>query len=298
MSGSPLASPENARRTLDTMWTIRRFEEAVDDLFARGLMHGTMHLSIGEEASAVGACLALRERRLHHLAPTAVTATASPRAPTWSRMMAELLGKETGYCRGRGGSMHIADVATRHPGRERHRRRGGIPIAAGAALAVQLRGEDRVVGLLLRRRRHQPGHLPRGPQPGRDLEAAGRLRLREQPVRHVLRHREVDGGRAHRRARGRRTASRASRSTATTSSPCTTRVQAAVDRARAGEGPTLVEAVTYRWKGHSKCDKNRYRTKDEIAEWRARRPDPRLRAQGGRRRAAHRGRRSPRSAPP
>ena len=61
MSNSPVASAENARHVLLTMWPIRRFEEAVDDLFARGLMHGTMHLSIGQEASATGACLALRD---------------------------------------------------------------------------------------------------------------------------------------------------------------------------------------------------------------------------------------------
>ena len=61
MSSSPLAGPDSARHALHTMWLIRRFEEAVDDLFARGLMHGTMHLSIGQEASATGACLADRE---------------------------------------------------------------------------------------------------------------------------------------------------------------------------------------------------------------------------------------------
>ena len=61
--------PEAARRALETMWTTRRFEEAVDDLFARGLMHGTMHLSIGQEASATGACLGAARRRRHHLDP-------------------------------------------------------------------------------------------------------------------------------------------------------------------------------------------------------------------------------------
>ena len=69
MTSSPIAGPDSARHALLTMWTIRRFEEAVDDLFARGLMHGTMHLSIGQEASATGACMALRDGRRDHLHP-------------------------------------------------------------------------------------------------------------------------------------------------------------------------------------------------------------------------------------
>ncbi len=130
----PLQDADAARETLLTMWTTRRFEEAVDDLFARGLMHGTMHLSIGQEA--------VRDRRLPRPCatttrsppPTAATATASPRAPTWCAMMAELLAKETGYCRGRGGSMHIADVATGNLGANGIVG-GGIPIAAGRGAA-------------------------------------------------------------------------------------------------------------------------------------------------------------------
>ena len=69
MSSSPIAGPDNARHALLTMWTIRRFEEAVDDLFARGLMHGTMHLSIGQEASATGDLHGAARRRHDHLDP-------------------------------------------------------------------------------------------------------------------------------------------------------------------------------------------------------------------------------------
>src|SRR4051795_1873894 len=102
--------PEAARRALETMWTARRFEEAVDQLFARGLMHGTMHLSIGQEASATGTCLALRPDDM-------ITSThrghshCVAKGADLTRMMAELLAKDSGYCKGRGGSMHIADVA-------------------------------------------------------------------------------------------------------------------------------------------------------------------------------------------
>src|SRR5438128_2526833 len=91
-----------AREALLTMWRIRRFEEAVDDLFARGLMHGTMHLSIGQEAVPTGACLALTREDM-------ITSThrghghCIAKGAQLDRMMAELLAKETGYCRGRGG---------------------------------------------------------------------------------------------------------------------------------------------------------------------------------------------------
>ena len=165
------------------MWRIRRFEEAVDDLFARGLMHGTMHLSIGQEASATGACLALRP-------DDAITSThrghghCIAKGADLTRMMAELLAKETGYCRGRGGSMHIADVATGNLGANGIVA-GGIPIAAGAALAYQLRGADRVVACFFGDGAANEGAFHEARQPGRDLEAAGGLHLREQQVRHV-----------------------------------------------------------------------------------------------------------------
>jgi TPP-dependent pyruvate/acetoin dehydrogenase alpha subunit len=135
--------PERARDVLATMWRIRRFEEAVDDLFARGLMHGTMHLSIGQEGSATGTCLSLRT-------DDAITSThrghghCIAKGASLERMMAELLGKESGYCRGRGGSMHIADTATGNLGANGIVA-GGIPIATGAALAYKMQGLDRVV---------------------------------------------------------------------------------------------------------------------------------------------------------
>src|SRR6476469_1982079 len=143
MSSSPIAGPDSARDALRTMWTIRRFEEAVDDLFARGLMHGTMHLSIGQEASATGACFALRDT-------DAITSThrghghCIAKGADLTRMMAELLAKETGYCRGRGGSMHIADVSAGNLGANGIVA-GGIPIAVGAALSAKMQKNGKVV---------------------------------------------------------------------------------------------------------------------------------------------------------
>lgn len=258
-----------AREALLTMWRIRRFEEAVDDLFARGLMHGTMHLSIGQEAVPTGACLALRREDL-------ITSThrghghCIAKGAKLDRMMAELLAKETGYCRGRGGSMHIADVETGNLGANGIVG-GGIPIAAGAALAQRMRGVDNVVASFFGDGAANEGAF----HEGLNLAAVWDL-----PVVFIC---ENNGyGMSMSSARS-MSVKRVSDRAAAYGMPGVTvdgnsvqevfdAVSTAVDRARAGEGPTLVEAVTYRYKGHSKSDQNLYRTRDEIDEWRAKDP--------------------------
>lgn len=124
------------------MVRIREFELAAIDLFKRGQVKGTVHPYIGQEASGVGVCMALRRDDLiagthrshgHNIAKGADT----------KRMMAEILGKETGYCKGRGGSMHIAAFETGSLGALAVVG-SGIPLAVGAALAFKMRGEDRV----------------------------------------------------------------------------------------------------------------------------------------------------------
>ena len=269
MTDSPLARPDSARHALRTMWTIRRFEEAVDDLFARGLMHGTMHLSIGQEASATGSCMALREG-------DAITSThrghghCIAKGADLTRMMAELLAKETGYCRGRGGSMHIADVATGNLGANGIVA-GGIPIAAGAALAYQLRGEDRVVACFFGDGAANEGAFHEGV----NLAAIWKL-----PVVFICENNKYGMSFSTEKSFA---IENISERGAAYGIPGVTvdgndveavhdTVRVAVERARAGEGPTLVESLTYRWKGHSKSDKNLYRTKEEISEWRGRDP--------------------------
>ncbi len=269
MTDSPFASAESAKHALRTMWKTRRFEEAVDDLFARGLMHGTMHLSIGQEASATGACMALRD-------DDAITSThrghghCIGKGADLVRMMAELLAKETGYCRGRGGSMHIADVETGNLGANGIVA-GGIPIAAGAALAFQLRGEDRVVACFFGDGATNEGAFH---------EAANLAAIWKLPVIFICENNKYGMSFSTEKALAiEHIAQRA----AGYGFPGVTvdgnavgevydAVADAVARARRGEGPTLVEAVTYRWKGHSKSDKNLYRSKDEIAQWRSKDP--------------------------
>jgi pyruvate dehydrogenase E1 component alpha subunit len=264
-----------AAAALGTMWRIRRFEEAVDELFARGLMHGTMHLSIGQEASATGTCAALR--------PTdRITSThrghghCIAKGADLTRMMAELLAKETGYCRGRGGSMHIADTATGNLGANGIVA-GGIPIAAGAALAARMRGTDEVVVSFF-----GDGAV----NEGAFHEAANLAAIWDLPLILLCENNRYGMSFSTERAFAiEHLADRA----AGYGIPGVTvdgndveavheAVAAAVARARAGAGPTFVECETYRWKGHSKSDKNLYRTRDEIAEWQARDPIARFEA--------------------
>ena len=272
---SPIETPASARHALLTMWTTRRFEEAVDDLFARGLMHGTMHLSIGQEASATGACMALRD-------DDAITSThrghghCIGKGADLTRMMAELLAKETGYCRGRGGSMHIADVATGNLGANGIVG-GGIPIAAGAALAYQLRGEDHVVACFFGDGATNEGAFH---------EAVNLAAIWKLPVVFICENNKY--GMSFSTEKSMAVDTIAERASAygipgvgvdgNDVAAVYDVVHAAVERARAGDGPTLVESVTYRHKGHSKSDKNLYRTREEISEWREK--DPILQFEG------------------
>jgi acetoin:2,6-dichlorophenolindophenol oxidoreductase subunit alpha len=261
--------PDLARHALETMWTARRFEEAVDQLFARGLMHGTMHLSIGQEASATGTCLALEPDDL-------ITSThrghshCVAKGADLTRMMAELLAKDTGYCRGRGGSMHIADVATGNLGANGIVG-GGIPIAVGAALAQKLTGSGKVVISFFGDGAANEGAFH---------EAANLAAVWQLPVVFVCENNHYGMSMAADEAFA---IENISTRAAAYGFPGVTvdgndvqevydMVSTAVERARAGRGPTLVENVTYRWKGHSKSDKNLYRTREEIAAWQERDP--------------------------
>jgi pyruvate dehydrogenase E1 component alpha subunit len=261
--------PDTARQALETMWTARRFEEAVDQLFARGLMHGTMHLSIGQEASATGTCLALRPDDM-------ITSThrghshCVAKGADLTRMMAELLAKDSGYCKGRGGSMHIADVAGGNLGANGIVG-GGIPIAVGAALAQQLTGSGKVVISFFGDGAANEGAFH---------EAVNLAAVWALPVVFVCENNHYGMSMAADEAFAIENIATRARGYGI---PGVTvdgndvqdvfdAVSTAVERARAGRGPTLVENVTYRWKGHSKSDKNLYRTREEIAAWQERDP--------------------------
>ena len=253
-----------ATRTLTTMWQIRRFEEAVDDLFARGLMHGTMHLSIGQEASATGTCSALRD-------DDAITSThrghghCIAKGADLERMMAELLAKETGYCRGRGGSMHIADVATGNLGANGIVA-GGIPIAAGAGLAYRLRGLDRVVVSFFGDGAANEGAFH---------EAVNLAAIWKLPVVFLCENNKY--GMSFSTEKSFAIENIAERAAGYGIPGVTVdgtdvlavhdAVAEAVARARAGEGPSIVEGVTMRMHGHAEHDSADYVPKEMYEEW-------------------------------
>jgi TPP-dependent pyruvate/acetoin dehydrogenase alpha subunit len=269
ITGNPVASRENARYALLTMSRIRKLEEAVEDLFGRGMMHGTMHLSIGQEASATGVCMALN-------IDDQITSThrghghCVAKGADLTRMIAELLGKENGYCGGRGGSMHIADVATGNLGANGIVG-GGIPIAVGAGLASKLMNRGTVAvsffgdGAMNEGAFHEAANLAaiwklpvvfvcenNGYGMSSSTELAFAIdTLAERGLGYGIPGYTIDGNDV---------------------SAVYEATRAAVARARNGEGPTLLELVTYRWKGHSRSDKNLYRTKEEIDEWKTKDP--------------------------
>jgi acetoin:2,6-dichlorophenolindophenol oxidoreductase subunit alpha len=267
---APLAqSKDDARRVLATMWAIRRFEEAVDEMFARGLLYGTMHLSIGQEASATGACLALRDDDV-------ITSThrghghCIAKGADIGRMMAELLARDTGYCRGRGGSMHIADVTKGNLGANGIVA-GGIPIAVGAGLALKMQGTDKVALSFFGDGATSEGAFH---------ESVNLAAIWDLPVVFVCENNHYGMSMSVEEvSRLERVADRAAGYAIPGGTVDGNDVQAvyeataeAVAHARAGRGPTLIEAVTYRWKGHSKSDQNLYRTREEIESWRERDP--------------------------
>jgi len=249
-----------------TMWRIRLFEEAVEDLYGRGMMHGTMHLSIGQEAVPTGACATLKDG-------DQITSThrghghCIAKGADLGRSMAELLARDNGYCKGRGGSMHIADVATGNLGANGIVA-GGPPIAAGAALSNQLRGTDQVCLCF-----HGDGAVGEGAW----HEALTLASMWNLPVVFICENNKYGMSMSSEKAFK---VDRMSEKAAAYGVPGETVdgndveavyevVARAVARARAGEGPSFIEALTYRWRGHSKSDKNLYRTKEEIAQWRA-----------------------------
>lgn len=267
--GALSKDPASSKAALESLLAIRFFEEAVDGLFARGLMHGTMHLSIGQEAVATGVCAALRKTDF-------ITSThrghshCIAKGADLTRMMAELLAKQTGYCRGRGGSMHIADVETGNLGANGIVA-GGIPIAAGAALAQKMKGLDNVVVSFFGDGATNEGAFH---------EALNLAAVWELPVIFVCENNKY--GMSNSTEKSMKIENISERGAAYGIPGVTVdgndvdevfeAAKVAVERARAGQGPTLIECLTYRHKGHSKSDKNLYRTKEEIEEWKTKDP--------------------------
>ncbi|PWV95799.1 pyruvate dehydrogenase E1 component alpha subunit [Hoeflea marina] len=262
-------SPEALKAALRKMILIRKFEEGAEDCYTRGLIHGTMHLSIGQEASAVGSCMSLSDE-------DKITSThrghghCIAKNADLGKMFAEFFGKDTGYCRGRGGSMHIADVAKGNLGANGIVG-GGLPIAVGAALSAKRLGTGAVTICFFGDGANNEGAFH---------EALNMAAVWKLPVVFVCENNKYGMSTSTERSTAvKNIAERA----AAYSMPGVTvdgndfsavseAVDTAVTHARAGNGPSLVENLTYRWRGHSKSDRNRYRTKEEISDWMERDP--------------------------
>ncbi|MFO0294902.1 MAG: thiamine pyrophosphate-dependent dehydrogenase E1 component subunit alpha [Rhodospirillales bacterium] len=259
---------------LRRMHLIRKFEEAAEQSYIRGLIHGTMHLSIGQEASAVGAVAPLRADdyilSTHRGHGHCIAKGADPKF-----MFAEFFGKDNGYCRGRGGSMHIADVAGGNLGANGIVG-GGLPIAVGVGLSARMRRSGQVCMVFFGDGASNEGAF----HEALNLAAIWRL-----PVVFVCENNQY--GMSMSTARSMPVANVADRAAAYAMPghvidgndflAVYETAHAACEAARAGDGPSLLECKTYRLRGHSKSDRNLYRTKDEIESWRARDPIPRLR---------------------
>lgn len=252
---------------LRMMLLIRRFEERLDDLFASGVIKGTSHLYAGQEAVAVGVCAMLQKEDLmtsthrghgHFLA----------KGGGANELMAELWGKVGGPSKGRGGSQHVADYSVGFLG-SNGITAGGLPIATGAGLSLQMRGKKNVVVSFFGEGGANQGtfheslnmaaiwklpvvflcenNLYAMSTPFAQTFAAPTIAARA--AGYGIAGEVVDGTDffAVREAFGR-----------------------AAQRARDGEGPTLLEAHTYRYYGHSKSDKREYRTREEEESWRQR----------------------------
>jgi pyruvate dehydrogenase E1 component alpha subunit len=254
---------------LRRMMEIRAFEDKVFELLARNVLQGASHVYAGQEAVAVGACSAITERDY---------ATSTHRGhghcialgADLKLMMAELCGKATGYCKGRGGSMHIADVSNRNLGATGIVG-GNIPVGTGAALAVQMQKTGGVVLCFFGDGASNEGVFHES------LNMAGKWKL---PVIYICENNLYGMSVAFERACA--VADIAARASAyAMPGVCVDgqrvlevrqAVLEAVARARRGDGPTLIEAKTYRYRGHSRSDPRVYRTKEEEAYWHERDP--------------------------
>lgn len=264
-------APDQWRRMYERMVTIRVFEENVNELYTSARMPGLAHLYIGEEAVAVGVCEALRPDDY-------ITSThrghghCLAKGATVDRMFAELLGKEAGYCRGKGGSMHIADPETGNLGANAIVG-GSTGIAAGAALSARMRGTDQVAVCFF-----GEGALGQGLL----YEAMNMAALWKLPVIYICENNayneytpqsETTAGDVLARPRAFGVHAEDVDGQDVRGVHLATRRQ--VERARKGDGPAFLLCHTYRFMGHhvGDVDRSYYRSKDEEQQWRTTR-DP------------------------
>lgn len=268
-----IESPDLSRDRLIDMYRrmqlIRRFEYTIKDLFARAIIIGALHLYVGEEAVAVGAIsnvgpndYVMSTHRGHgHLIARGVDV---------NKMMAELYGKETGLCKGKGGSMHMADMKLHVFAQPVVA--AGLPLAVGAGLASKLSRDDGVTLAFFG---------DGAANQGSTHESMNLASIWKLPVVFICENNQYAESTAASYAVAGGSVAKRGISYAI---PSDTRdgmnvlavyegVKKAVERARRGDGPSLLECVTYRYEGHEEGDTwHTYRSKDEVEQWRKRDP--------------------------
>jgi pyruvate dehydrogenase E1 component alpha subunit len=266
-----LPDPAVAREWLETMTLIRRFEERAGEMYARAKVGGFLHLSIGEEATIVGSARALRDED-YLISTYRSHGHALVRGTPPENVMAELFGRVDGCSGGRGGSMHMFDFARRFMGGYGIVG-GNLPIAAGIALSSDYRGRDEVTLCTFGDGASNQGTF------GETLNLAALWRL---PVLFMVTNNQFGMGTALGRHSAVTDLQRKGESLGVPGMRCdgmdvldTYRVVCeAIRRVREERSPLLVEAVTYRFRGHSMADPEQYRSQEEVAQWRARDPIP------------------------
>jgi pyruvate dehydrogenase E1 component alpha subunit len=268
------ASPELQRQMLRQMQTIRRFEERASDDYQNGAIYGVVHCYIGEEAVAVGVCSALNDddqiisnHRGH--------GHCIAKGADLNRMMAELYGRQDGYCKGKGGSMHIADFSIGMLGANGIVG-GGLSIVTGAGLAAQMAGQGRVAVCFFGDGASNAGSFHES------LNIAASWKL---PMLYVCEHNSWAANTSSAMTHAQtdvagRAAGYGIPGVVVDGNDVLAVYEAAAEavaRARAGEGPTLIECKTYRWRAHTeRAGAVDPRPAEEIASWMARDPIQRL----------------------
>lgn len=249
------------------LWLIRYFDEKVDQFFAKGMIHGTTHLCVGQEPSAAGS-IAVIGRKDKIVSTHRGHGHCISKEGDVNKMMAELFGRETGYCKGKGGSMHIADLEKGNLGANGIVG-GGLPLAVGAALTSKMKKENYVVLCFFGDGASNEGSFH---------ESMNLAAIWDLPVVFICENNQYGmSGPVKDMTRIENIADRAG----SYGMPgkvvdgldmidIMNSVHEAVEHARSGKGPSLIEMKTYRWKGHSKSDAKKYRTREEEKEWRER----------------------------
>jgi pyruvate dehydrogenase E1 component alpha subunit len=268
-AGRELPEPDVAREWLETMLLIRRFEERAGEMYAKAKVGGFLHLAIGEEATIVGAVRAMRDED-YLISTYRSHGHALSRGTDPKRVMAELFGREDGVSRGRGGSMHMFDVERRFMGGYGIVG-GNLPLAAGMGLASDYMGTEEVTVCVFGDGAANQGTF------GETLNLAALWRL---PIVFMVTNNQFGMGTAlerhsavtdlHRRGEGFGVPGMRCDGMDVVDTHAVMRE--AIRRAREERQPVLVEAITYRFRGHSMADPEEYRSKEQVEEWRKRDP--------------------------